>query len=380
MANSALRVRTTKLDEFQFLTCLRHGLWGSRSARFKDWRVGDKLILLVGNAVAGLAEVTGAAFVSNDPVWDNDLFPHRIPISFVYAGREENRLPVLGEVREALAQSFDGGGGWGLGILNQRLMKTDQAAFLIRSIVARGSELKEVQSSIDELLADAKAKRDSKAGRTRRTVRNSEIQAPLPAANAPKTAATRQSDSDETPSQSESLHHLAQLRLVQLAQVVGCSAWVASNDKSKSIAGRALGDGCLTSLPNMGLNPQATRAIGLIDVLWVRKNAPVAAFEVEATTSVYSGLLRLSDLVEVVPAIRLDLYIVAPREREAKVLRELARPTFRRVGLTDTCKFVAVEDLEALLERTTGMKGHIQPSIVESIATAAPDTELSAMS
>jgi hypothetical protein len=259
-------------------------------------------------------------------------------------------------------------------------MKTDQAAFLIRSIVARGSELKEVQSSIDELLADAKAKRDSKAGRTRRTVRNSEIQAPLPAANAPKTAATRQSDSDETPSQSESLHHLAQLRLVQLAQVVGCSAWVASNDKSKSIAGRALGDGCLTSLPNMGLNPQATRAIGLIDVLWVRKNAPVAAFEVEATTSVYSGLLRLSDLVEVVPAIRLDLYIVAPREREAKVLRELARPTFRRVGLTDTCKFVAVEDLEALLERTTGMKGHIQPSIVESIATAAPDTELSAMS
>ena len=35
-----MRIRITKVDEFQLLTCLQHGLWGSNSARFKDWQIG----------------------------------------------------------------------------------------------------------------------------------------------------------------------------------------------------------------------------------------------------------------------------------------------------------------------------------------------------
>ena len=48
--------------------------------------------------------------------------------------------------------------------------------------------------------------------------------------------------------------------------------------------------------------------IELIDVLWLQGNAIVAAFEVESTTSIYSGLLRMSDLVAMQPNLNIPLW------------------------------------------------------------------------
>lgn len=62
------------------------------------------------------------------------------------------------------------------------------------------------------------------------------------------------------------------------------------------------------------------RTIELIDVLWLKDNTIIAAFEIEHTTSIYSGLLRLSDLVSMQPNLNIRLYIVAPDERRDKVL------------------------------------------------------------
>jgi len=43
------------------------------------------------------------------------------------------------------------------------------------------------------------------------------------------------------------------------------------------------------------------RTIELIDVLWLESDAIIAAFEVEHTTTIYSGLLRMSNLVSMQP-------------------------------------------------------------------------------
>jgi hypothetical protein len=48
------------------------------------------------------------------------------------------------------------------------------------------------------------------------------------------------------------------------------------------------------------------RTIELIDVLWLQGDAIIAAFEVEHTTAIYSGLLRMSDLVSMQPNIKID--------------------------------------------------------------------------
>lgn len=72
----------------------------------------------------------------------------------------------------------------------------------------------------------------------------------------------------------------------------------------------------------------------LIDVLWLEPDGErvAAAFEVEHTTSIYSGIVRLLDLALGVPdATVRGLFLVAPDDREHEVRAQLTRPAFGRV-------------------------------------------------
>jgi hypothetical protein len=65
-----------------------------------------------------------------------------------------------------------------------------------------------------------------------------------------------------------------------------------------------------------------------IDVIWIKGLSIARAFEVEHTTAVYSGLLRLADLLAIQPDINIRLHIVAPDAKHDKVMREIKRPIF----------------------------------------------------
>jgi hypothetical protein len=171
-----------------------------------------------------------------------------------------------------------------------------------------------------------------------------------------------------TTEEEESIHSQAQSALTELGRITGCSVWIAPNDRNRSFRGKTLGEECLRQLPNLGLSEEATRRISLIDIIWIKQNAPVCAFEVETTTSIYSGLLRMSDLLSVVPALNVKLFIVAPRERQGRVKAELTQPTFQKIGLNDFCKFIPTEELDKLLSKIEGFGGHIHPTIVEKVA------------
>ncbi|MDA2912910.1 hypothetical protein MYX77_02930 [Acidobacteriia bacterium AH_259_A11_L15] len=348
-----MRLRLTKVDEFQFLTCFQHQLWGSRSARFKDWKPKDYLVIIVDKAIAALAEVSDPPFLSKERIWDNGLFPHRIPIKFPHAILPENRPPILGEIRDALTSTWGPKYGWG--ILNQNLLEESAAQTIIKSIRSRPNDIAKTRSELTELLAQAKQQRDA-IGKTKAKVsRPRPTQIPLEVA-------------EPTGSRDEvSAHTRAQEALIRLGAITGCSVWIATNDRNKIYRGKRLGHSCLRSLPNLGLNEEATSRISLIDVIWIRQNAPLCAFEVETTTSVYSGLLRMADLLALVPALNIKLFIVAPKERQNKVMTELARPTFQKIGLSDFCRFVPTEKLEDMLQKVSALAGHIQPSIVDSI-------------
>jgi hypothetical protein len=114
---------------------------------------------------------------------------------------------------------------------------------------------------------------------------------------------------------------------------MGLDLWVARNDRNSNWKGNRF-----ASLPGMRLElplqfDQATmRTIELIDVLWLKGNAFVAAFEIESTTSVYSGLLRMADLIAMQPDLSVPLYLVAPDDRRNKVIAEVNRPTFSRLS------------------------------------------------
>jgi hypothetical protein len=97
-------------------------------------------------------------------------------------------------------------------------------------------------------------------------------------------------------------HTEIQYQLLTLGAELGLDVWVARNDRSRKWNGAALGllPKMLDELPTQ-FNEATTRTIELIDVLWLAGNSIVAAFEVECTTSVYSGLLRMSDLMALQP-------------------------------------------------------------------------------
>jgi hypothetical protein len=57
------------------------------------------------------------------------------------------------------------------------------------------------------------------------------------------------------------------------------------------------------------------------------------------------------------------------------VLSELSRPTFRKIGLSEYCRFVSTEDLADLIDRVKGFGGHIQPSILDKIAISLEEDE-----
>jgi hypothetical protein len=67
-----MRLRLSSIDEFQLLTCFKHGLWGAKMDRFPGWEQGDYLLLTVNKSLAALAQIAGKPFKSDKEVWDND--------------------------------------------------------------------------------------------------------------------------------------------------------------------------------------------------------------------------------------------------------------------------------------------------------------------
>ncbi len=146
--------------------------------------------------------------------------------------------------------------------------------------------------------------------------------------------------------------------LLRLGIDMGFEVWVARNDRGRQVKGQKFADlpKLKVELP-LQFDDATNRTIELIDVLWLKGNAIIAAFEIESTTSIYSGLLRMGDLIAMQPNINIPLYLVAPDERRQKVFDEVNRPTFRRLDppLSEVCRFISFADLRAKLKEVSSL-------------------------
>jgi len=168
-------------------------------------------------------------------------------------------------------------------------------------------------------------------------------------------------------------HCEIQHTLLALGADLGLDVWVARNDRSRVWAGTPLGEmpRMLSELPTQ-FNEATNRTIELIDVLWLKGNSIVAAFEIECTTAVYSGLLRMSDLLALQPNLEISLFLVAPEERRDKVEQEILRPTFalREKPLAQVCGFIS---FSALTEKVAGIRKlglvrSLKPDFLQDVA------------
>jgi predicted RNA-binding protein len=119
-----------------------------------------------------------------------------------------------------------------------------------------------------------------------------------------------------------------QALLAEIGTRMGMQIWIPRNDR-QAVLGEWRGDHAppLERLP-LNYDDVTLRTIEQIDVLWLKGRAIKRAFEVEHTTSIYSGILRMADLLALQPNMDIRLHIVAPDPRREKVFHELRRPVF----------------------------------------------------
>jgi hypothetical protein len=163
--------------------------------------------------------------------------------------------------------------------------------------------------------------------------------------------------------------------LATLGRDLGLDVWVATNDRNVTHNGVRLGDISVSSLPS-GLPDDIRKRVGLIDVIWLDDNNYIAAFEVEATTGILSGLARMGDLVALVPNFEIPLFIVAPDARRGRVFDEIKRPIFSRAfkkPLHHRCRYISFDTLEAELVQLGPKVKMVDPErFLSEIAEEAP--------
>jgi tetratricopeptide (TPR) repeat protein len=175
-------------------------------------------------------------------------------------------------------------------------------------------------------------------------------------------------------------HEEIQWILLILGCKMGLDVWVASNDRNKELNGNQFSNipKLVEKLP-IQFDSQTNKTIELIDVIWLRGNSIVAAFEIENTTMIYSGLLRMSDLISMQPNLNINLYIVAPDERRKKVISEINRPTFLKTTppVCQICRYIPFSKLKKQIQQYHDVIHHLRPSFLKEISESCESQDVS---
>ncbi len=335
------------------------GVSGFRESRWsavQKIRPGDYLLCYLTGISRFIAvlEAVSAPFKDSAPIWKDEDFPCRLKVKSVVTLEPETAVPVS-ELRDRLSMF--------------RNMKSPMAwTGRFRGSPAKWSA-SDGQAVLEALL-------DAKEHPTVRPVDAAKL-ARRPKALRAKIGPVTVPDSEHQPTDPGDAareprdHEEIQWLLLTLGSDMGFDVWVARNDRGRRVNGRRFSD-----LPKLKLElplqfDEATnRTIELIDVLWLTGNAIVAAFEIESTTSIYSGLLRMADLIAMQPNLNIPLYLVAPDERRQKVFDEVNRPTFRRLSppLFEVCRFISFSELRKRLKEAGPLVRYLKPEFLEEFS------------
>lgn len=97
----------------------------------------------------------------------------------------------------------------------------------------------------------------------------------------------------------------------------------------------------------------------------------IAAFEVEKSTSIYSGILRLTDLSYSMTNEDQVIYLVVPDNREKDVVLQLTRPAIKKANVA--IKYICFSNLRQHCDALCkfGDSHHIMDKIAKSVGYEA---------
>jgi hypothetical protein len=142
-------------------------------------------------------------------------------------------------------------------------------------------------------------------------------------------------------------HLRMQWLLLKMGRQAGEKVWAPKNDQQRITSEYKFDD--FEETFAAGLDTQV-KYVENIDVVWKQQFRIGAAFEIENSTSIYSGLLRFADLTMVAPNTVYPMFIVAPGERRNRVREQLARPSFRHLGIHEKVRYLSYEKINEIEE------------------------------
>ena len=300
---------------------------------------------------AGCLRVRSAPWVDATPIFsDEDPYKVRFDVEPIVLLPIEQTLSVHDEnIFETLSFSKGRKGGYWQGPLRRSLQKiTPEDGDFLVEILKQQEESPKPTGLVPEEIA--KHRTDQVKG-----------------SSGPITVVVPDEDDDEgietnvesapsfTPSD-DSLRESYQVQaaLCRLGESMGYEIWLPRNDRNAVQQAWQPTEGSLAKNLPLNYDNATIKTIENIDVIWLKGRAIRRAFEVEHTTAVYSGLLRMADLLALQPNMEITLHIVAPEVRRERVLRELLRPVFTLIEgrpLRERCSLLtygAIEEIERL--------------------------------
>lgn len=328
--------------------CLKNGVWGSKNNKIKDWRAGDRIILYVDRKLAALVTLKSDSFVDTKPIWSGDIYRYRVQIELEKIIAPSDRYSISSlDVRETLFEHH--GSSYAIGVV---LAARPLAAPAVRILLEKISNAPGWEDfNANDALAIQIDKQEAEQ------------------ANALDDAIEARHDEIET-KESGSLHTQMQYNLSSLGKALRYEIWIPKADQGRAYKQTKLDTFSVHELPYLPFSDEVVKVIKNIDVIWLQEGNPTHLFEVEHTTSIYSGLLRMSDLISLIPSLNINMFICASEEKRSKVLAEVNRPTFerRKVPLSKICRFISFERLTEFMTSYQNVLGHFSTSIMDDLS------------
>jgi len=304
----------------------------------------------------GVLEVLSESYYDKIPIWEDEDFPVRFKVKLIYKLNPKTAIPVLSlKNKLSLFKDLKSPNAWSGFFRGSPTEFSPKDGRIIISAIEDA-----VKNPVEREYDKRKYYRHS-----RKT-----YESKLGVVTIPEKGI----EEIEPPSVEKiekATHEEIQSMLLQIGSDIGLDVWVARNDINKEFKGKFFKDipNLRNKLPRQ-FDDVTNRTIELIDVLWLQGDAIVAAFEVEHSTAIYSGLLRMSDLVTMQPNIKLDLYLVAPDDRREKVFVEINRPTFARLKppLPKICKFIPYSKLKKEIKHFGHKMRFMKPEFLDDIS------------
>lgn len=160
--------------------------------------------------------------------------------------------------------------------------------------------------------------------------------------------------------------------LADIGTKMGMKIWIPRADKAAVLRECTASPVSLLDVLPLNYDETTLKTIEQIDVLWLRGRAIMRAFEVEHTTSIYSGILRMADLLALQPNMDIRLHLVAPLSRREKVMQELRRPVFsllEKGPLYESCTYLSYDSVREISQLKH--LAHLSDSVLDEYAEEA---------